>query len=62
MKYERQLRKSLRCPSGDGGRLADLADGVDQSRFILYGPHQTQNAQFFLKCPRCKLQIGISVI
>lgn len=61
MKYKHQGRKPVHCPVCTRGRVIDIATGMDRSKLALFGPHQSQNAQFFSKCPKCGLQIGISV-
>lgn len=54
-------QRPVHCPVCLKGRVIDISASMDRSRLMLYGPRQSQEAQFYSKCPKCGLQIGISV-
>lgn len=51
--------RAVRCPVCRKGRIIDAARGTDPSRLNLYGPRQAAKAQWFAKCPKCGVQIGL---
>lgn len=61
MREKRIGRKQIHCPLCHQGRVVDVAAGTDLSRVRLFGPLEEEHAQFFLKCPKCGKQIGISL-
>lgn len=48
------------CPVCAKGHLLDEADRPGTVHAILYKPEDAQSADWFLKCPVCKRQIGVS--
>lgn len=61
MKYQSRERQQIHCPLCQKGRVVDVAAGTDLAKVKLYGPLQADQAQLFLKCPKCGQQIGISL-
>lgn len=61
MKRQYLDRQQVHCPLCHKGRVVDIAAEIDLSRVKIYGPPQADKAQFFLKCPKCGQQIGISL-
>lgn len=62
MKHYFGGRQQIHCPLCSKGRVIDAAVGVDLSRLKLYGPLQADQAQLFVKCPKCGQQIGLSLV
>lgn len=52
--------RMLRCPVCKKGRILDEADRPNITHALLYKPEESENADWFLKCPNCKKQIGVS--
>lgn len=53
-------RKPILCPLCMKGRIIDAADESNASHITLYGPHQSDLADWFSKCPKCGEQIGLT--
>lgn len=51
--------RSIRCPACKKGKILDAVIGVNNSVIKVYPPPQNHLAQYFVKCPNCKSQIGI---
>lgn len=58
---ERKQTRAVRCPVCRRGRVIDAASCVEPSRLRLYGPEEAGQAELFSKCPKCGMQIGITV-
>lgn len=52
--------KIIRCPHCFSGRLLDASPKA-AAELKLYPPSQADKADWFVKCPVCKSQIGIEV-
>ncbi len=49
------------CPVCNRGRLIDIARAGSSHLFMTHPPKSTEQAQWFVKCPVCKKQIGLSI-
>lgn len=61
MRNQENVRRAVRCPLCQKGRLLDVAVRTDLPKLILYGPSQSELSQIFLKCPKCGQQIGLAI-
>ena len=61
-RYHDLNRRERRCPVSKKGRIMDEREKEGAARAILYKPEDAENADWFLKCPNCKNQIGVSPI
>lgn len=52
--------RKLFCPVCKTGHILDEAKRPGSVRAILYHPDDAANAVWFIKCQRCKNQIGMS--
>ena len=52
--------RTIYCPVCHQGRILDAASQTDTAHLRLFGPRQAAKAEWFTKCPKCGLQIGIS--
>lgn len=50
--------KGLKCPVCQEGRILNVPEGTDTRKISLYPPEQSHLAEWFVKCPVCKRQIG----
>ena len=48
------------CPICGRGRLMDAASSASAAKLSLYGPQQLNKAEWIVKCPKCRNQIGIA--
>lgn len=55
----RKLKK-IYCPVCNSGHIMDESTGPTITHAILYKPDESEGANWFLKCPKCKSQIGVS--
>lgn len=53
--------KIIRCPLCHEGRLLDASEHTDIQALALYPPDKSQDAEWFVKCPVCKHQIGMAI-
>lgn len=60
-RYNNCNRRVRRCPVC-GRRIMDESEKEGAVHAILYKPEEAENASWFLKCPNCKNQIGVSPI
>lgn len=49
-----------RCPVCGRGRILDEVDSPETIHALLLKPEDAGQADWFLKCPNCKKQIGVS--
>lgn len=52
----------LYCPVCNSGHIMDEATGPNTTHAILYKPDESEGANWFLKCQKCKNQIGVSPV
>jgi len=52
---------TVKCPLCNRGKLIDATTHITFISIRTYPPPSCQSAQYFLKCPNCKKQIGISI-
>lgn len=52
--------RTIYCPICHQGRILDAASQTDPAHLRLFGPRQSAKAEWFTKCPKCGLQIGIT--
>ena len=53
--------RKLYCPVCTKGHILDEVKRPETVRAILYHPNDAANAIWFIKCHRCKNQIGMSL-
>lgn len=53
-------RSKLICPLCNQGRVLDESTRPGTIHAILYRPEESEKANWYLKCPVCKQQIGMS--
>ena len=53
--------KIIKCPLCREGRLLDASEHTDIHALALYPPDKAENAEWFVKCPVCKRQIGMAI-
>lgn len=53
--------RAVFCPVCGKGRVIDAAAGTNPAQLRLYGPGQAEKAELFSKCPKCGVQVGISI-
>ena len=65
---EQEIRKILRCPICEKGRIADAPAGAALSQYRLFAMVYRlfamvgdEPADIIAKCPRCGMQVGITV-
>ena len=58
---EQEIRKILRCPICEKGRIADAPAGAALSQYRLFAMVGDEPADIIAKCPRCGMQVGITV-
>ena len=58
---EQEIRKILRCPICEKGRIADAPAGAALSQYRLFAMVGNEPADIIAKCPRCGMQVGITV-
>lgn len=56
-----QRMRTIKCPLCRDGRLLDAAEHADLGTLHLYPPTRCAGAEWFVKCPACRQQIGIAV-
>lgn len=49
----------IKCPVCLTGRIIDAFKKTDKDKIIIYNPKEMDRAEWFVKCPKCKNQIGI---
>lgn len=49
----------VRCPLCLTGRIIDASEKTDKKKIITYKPDEANKAEWFVKCPKCKNQIGL---
>ena len=59
---EQEIRKILRCPICEKGRIADAPAGAALSQYRLFAMVGNEPADIIAKCPRCGMQVGITVL
>lgn len=57
---EHNAARAVRCPVCHRGRLLDAGYGTDISQMQLSGSEQSGRCQWYIKCPKCGNQIGVS--
>jgi len=60
MEHRHKLRNIL-CPVCIRGKLLHVVAKMDLIGVNTYPPSQSLRAELFVKCPKCKNQIGISI-
>lgn len=50
----------IRCPSCFKGRIIDASEKTDKRKITTYKPDEADKAEWFVKCPNCKNQIGLA--
>ena len=58
---EQETRKILRCPVCEKGRIADVPAEAVLSQYRLFAMGRDEPADIIAKCPRCGMQVGITV-
>lgn len=58
---EQEIRKILRCPICEKGRIADVPAGAALSQYRLFAMEGDKPVDIIAKCPRCGMQVGITV-
>lgn len=53
--------RTIKCPVCGSGKLLSASKQADLSALHLYPPEKTEYADWFLKCPLCRKQIGIAI-
>lgn len=61
-KHKKAGKKVLLCPVCAKGRVLDVADKMGASRIRLLRPENAEQADWFVKCPKCGAQIGGTTI
>lgn len=59
---EQEIRKILRCPICEKGRIADAPAGAALSQYRLFAMVGNEPADIIAKCPKCGVQVGIAVL
>lgn len=57
---ENRIVTVIRCPVCHRGKLLDATDEADTSAIHLFSSEQRNIGQWYLKCPKCGRQIGIT--
>ena len=54
--------KPIGCPLCITGRIIDASEKTNEEKLITYKPNDAEKAEWFVKCPNCKKQIGLRFI
>ena len=58
----KDIRKPLRCPVCQKGRIVDIPAAAVMSQYRLFAMGSNAPADIIAKCPKCGAQIGIMVL
>ena len=53
---------SIKCPVCLTGRIIDASEKTDRKKLVTYKPEESDRAEWFVKCPKCGNQVGISFL
>lgn len=53
--------RNIKCPVCGSGRLLSASKQADLRVLHLYPPDKNENADWFVKCPVCRQQIGMAM-
>lgn len=62
MKRQRVQIRIIRCPMCGDGHLLDASEKADLRTLRLFPPNRCEDAEWFVKCPLCRRQIGVAVV
>ena len=51
----------IRCPVCVEGRVLNASVSIHPSHIQIYPPEEIQEDMLFIKCPRCKNQVGFTI-
>lgn len=51
--------RDIRCPVCLNGKILIEKNTLHDSKLQIYSPNDAENAEWFVKCPKCKNQIGL---